>query len=266
VRHLLALVAALLLSLALALELVFLDVGQGDAVLIRSPSGQTVLYDAGEKHADALRQLIALGVERLDLVIASHAHADHIGGMADVILHYRPRFYLDNGLPHTTRTYERTLEAVLAVDAQLLEPTARRIDLGDVTLHVLPPPGIVGWGQNNNSVGVIVEYGAFRASLAGDAEPEQWAWWLANHRDFLPRVQVHKSSHHGSRNGDTLEAMRVLEPQVVVIGVAHDNRYGHPHEEALSLYAAPQIRPIPYPVDLLYTLAVVHFPSGCASS
>lgn len=82
------------------LRIHFLDVGQGDAVLVQSPTGQNVLYDAGPPGADIVGHLRRLGVESLDLAIASHGHADHIGGMADVLRAYRPRFYMDNGAPH----------------------------------------------------------------------------------------------------------------------------------------------------------------------
>ena len=80
--------------------------------------------------------------------------------------------------------------------------TARRISLGDVELQVIPPPGIPGWEQNNNSVGLIVEYGNFRLSLAGDAEQRQWTWWVENYPNQLQAVDAHKASHHGSSNGD----------------------------------------------------------------
>ena len=124
------------------LRIAFLDVGQGDAVLIESPSGQAVLYDGGPAAETALRYLEQRGVDTLDLVVASHNHADHIGGLAAVLRRYRPRFYLDNGVPATTQTYRRVLQAVEAAGSQLLEPTSRRINLGDVVLHVLPPPGL----------------------------------------------------------------------------------------------------------------------------
>ncbi|MDZ7802154.1 MAG: MBL fold metallo-hydrolase [Trueperaceae bacterium] len=224
------------LSLAAALELTFLDVGQGLSVLIRSPSGQVVLYDAGPASADVAQRLQALGVDRIDLLIASHAHSDHIGGMADVLRTFRPPNYLDNGLPHTTATFERTLQAAIDVDVALLSPERRRIGLGEATLHVVPPPGDEGMGHNANSVGLVVSYGTFRATLVGDAEPAQWAWWGSRHGDLLSDVDVHGAAHHGSRNGDTRQALARLTPAVVVISSGRDNRYGHPHAEALRRY------------------------------
>jgi competence protein ComEC len=220
----------------------FLDVGQGDAVLIRSPSGQNVLYDGGDRGVDVLGMVRRLGVERLDLVIASHNHADHIGGLPPVIRALRPRFAIDNGVPHTTRSYEQLLEAIEASGAQLLEPERRTIRLGEAEIEVVPPPGQSGWGHNNNSVGLRVRFGEFHASMFGDAEERQFAWLLENHRDLLGPVHVHKASHHASRNGDTPEAIRLLRPQVVVIGLADGNTYGHPHREALALYRSVDAR------------------------
>lgn len=215
----------------------FVDVGQGDAVVIESPSGQQVVYDGGAGAQTLRDYLAALNLEALELVIASHAHADHIGGLPAVIREYKPAYFMDNGIPATTRIYEQLLEAVEEAESRLLEPVARRISLGEVVLQVLPPPGIVSWGQNDNSVGLIVEYGAFRLSMVGDAEHEQWPWLLAEHAEHLGAVHVHKASHHGSRNGDTAAAIAQLAPEVVVISVGQGNTYGHPHPEALELYA-----------------------------
>jgi competence protein ComEC len=103
-------------------------------VLIRAPGGQVVLYDGGRYRDRALQYLQAAGVTRVDLVIASHADFDHINGLIDVVSFYRPRFFMANGVPHTTQTYAALLEAMAAAGSQLLEPTARTITLGEVSL------------------------------------------------------------------------------------------------------------------------------------
>jgi competence protein ComEC len=221
---------------AAVLELHFFDVGQGDAVLIRAPDGRAVLYDGGQDGGLLLGHLEAAGVTSLELVVASHNHADHIGGLVDVIARYRPRFALESGVPHTTRTYERFLRALAAAGSQRLEPTRRVITVGDVHLLVIPPPGDTALGHNDNSVGLRIEYGEFAATLLGDSQPAQQAWWLEHHGELLGPVAVHKSSHHGSRNGDTRALMERLRPDMVVISLGGDNRYGHPHASALALY------------------------------
>jgi competence protein ComEC len=238
----------------------FIDVGQGDAVLIQSPTGQNALYDGGENPTRVRDYLITLGISNIGIVIASHNHADHIGGLAEAVRHFRPQFYMDNAVPTTTQTYARVLEAVSAVGSQLLEPTSRQITLGDVSLTVVPPPGIPDWDQNDNSIGLMLQYGEFRFSVAGDAEPREWSWWFTHQREPLREVRVHKASHHGSNNGDTRDGLAQLSPEAIVIGVGAENRYGHPDAEALRLYA--ESGAIVYRTDLNGTIIVEAQPSG----
>jgi competence protein ComEC len=244
-RLLLALVASLLwvphtstqAPPAPPLKIHFVDVGQGDGVLIQTPSGHTVVYDAGENPNRMREYLEAAGVMEVDLAIASHNHADHVGGLPSVIRTFTPEFYMDNGVPTTTLAYTRVLEAAAEVGAQLLEPNERRISLGSVVLNIAPPPGIPAWDQNDNSIGIVLQYGSFRLSLAGDAEPREWASWLLNHGTLLGPVDVHKSSHHGSVNGDTANGIAALSPNVVIIGVGAGNPYRHPELQTLRMYA-----------------------------
>ncbi len=236
-RVLAALAISVLAAVAAALELHFVDVGQGDAVVIVAPDGRAVVYDGGPAADTLYTYLRRVGIEQVVLVIASHAHADHIGGLPAVIDAYVPAFVLDNGVPHTTRAFERYLHAVERSGAQLLTPERRTITLGEVRLHVLPSPGRPEWGHNDNSVGLVVEYGAFRATLTGDAEAQLFEWWLATVPEMLVDVQVHKASHHGSDEGDTRAALIGLRPELVVVSARAGNRYGHPHESALARYA-----------------------------
>lgn len=219
-----------------SLEVHFIDVGQGDSILIRSPSGQNVLVDGGRRDDDALAYLQSVGVASLDLVIASHADADHIGGLEEVVRYYRPRFFMDNGIAHTTQTYFGLLEAVQEAGSQVIAPTDRRVGLGDASLQVIPPPGDESLGNNDNSVGVIVSYGDFDVALTGDAEEAEFAWWQENVPQLLRPVEVYKSAHHGSPNGDSVESVTTFDPETVVISVGLDNSYGHPSPEALALY------------------------------
>lgn len=217
------------------LELRFLDVGQGDAVLLRS-GGRTALVDAGPADRIVAR-LRDLGVESIDLLVASHNHADHIGGMDAVLDSLPVRNYLDNGHPASTRIQERVLERVEGKGVTYLQPTSRTISLGAARLRVIPAPeGVTGDEQNNRSLSLLVEQGTFRALLTGDSEVELLGGLLAG--DGIPDVEVLKAAHHGSRNGVTPAWLARTRPEVVVVSLGADNSYGHPHEAALRYYCA----------------------------
>jgi competence protein ComEC len=217
-------------------EVHVLDVGQADATLIFGTGGQVVLYDTGRNRDDVPEALARIGVDALDLLVLSHQHADHIGGAAAVLGLVPVRFVLWNELPATTQVHERTIAAMAAADVETLAPVRRRIGLGEAALHVLPPTGDGSFDQDGNMVGLVIEHGAFRMVVAGDAYPVQWAAWLAEHPDLLAPVTALRASHHGSRTGDTDESLAALRPEVVIVSVGASNPYEHPHPEALARY------------------------------
>ncbi len=235
--------AALLLALASAvgaqepIRITFLDVGQGDAVLVQSPGGKTALIDAGPG-ADLAGRLRALGIGRIDLLVASHAHADHIGGMRQVIRALPVGFFMDNGLPYTTKTYLSLMRALKKhPDIVYLRAVPRTIDLDSAHIRVLPiPPGARDADeQNDASVGLVLSYGDFRAFLSGDSERDELSWWVEN--GDVPAVTLLKAPHHGSANGFTPAFLRIARPEVVVISVGQ-NDYGHPMPAAVAAYQA----------------------------
>jgi beta-lactamase superfamily II metal-dependent hydrolase len=214
-----------------ALQITFLDVGQGDAVLIRSPEGKVALVDAGPSPiAGPLHR--RYGVDTIDLAVATHPHADHIGGMAGVLQAFPVRYYMDNGEAHTTSTYGHLMEVVRRSDIVYLQATARTIELGSARITVLPPPERAA-GQNNRSIGLLLEYGEFRALLTGDSETEELDHFLAL---GVPDVTLLKAAHHGSRDAVTPAWLAASKPEVVVVTVGRGNAYGHPHPWALRYY------------------------------
>jgi competence protein ComEC len=224
---------------AQTLELRFFDVGQGDAALVVTPEGRMVLVDAGPGASPVVPYLQSHHDDTLDLIVASHNHTDHIGGMADAIAATVVRAYLDNGIPHTTATYQRTLRAVEASGAQYLQATARTITVGSARLRVLPPPSRQG-DQNNGSVGILLEYGEFRVLLTGDSEQYELGYWLQH--DSVPRVTVVKVAHHGSRNGTTAAWVEATRPQVAVISLGAGNSYGHPSPQVIEQWQSAGAR------------------------
>ena len=158
--------------------------------------------------------------------------------MASVLLTIPVKAYVDNGLPHTTVSYRRTLAAVeRAVESgrtQYYSATPRTFTVGSTTFRILPPSGVDA-SQNNNSVGVIITHGEFRSLFTGDSERKQLAHWLA--AESIPRVHVLKAAHHGGRNGFTPEWARVTSPALVLIPVGN-NSYGHPSPWVEQRWAA----------------------------
>ena len=237
------------------LQLLFLDVGQGDAAILRSPEGYTVLVDAGPSARRVIPWLEWLEVDTIDLAVASHPHADHIGGMRDVLARFAVRFYMDNGVSHTTVTYRRLMAALAASDVTYLEPVARSITAGSATIHVLPPPA--RGSLNDRSVGLIIEYGKFRALLTGDAEYAGLQHFLET---GVPRVTVLKAAHHGARNGVTPAWIAATRPEVVVVSVGARNAFGHPDPMALRYYAA--LGATVYRTDISGSIRILGRPDG----
>ena len=214
------------------IQITFLNVGQGDAVLIRTPEGSTALIDAGPDELP--NGLSNFDVEQIDLLVASHPHADHIGGMVSVMNTYPIGFYMDNGDTHTTATYRELIQTLQQrTEITYLVAESRTIQLGGAEIQVLPLLPAGSTDLNNRSVGLVVRYGSFVAFLSGDSEIEELTHWVE--QQVVPDVTLLKAPHHGSSNGFTPEFLERTQPEVVVISVGV-NTYGHPHSEAVQAY------------------------------
>ena len=214
-----------------------LDVGQGDSILIRSPEGKTALIDAGPSKNAALAILRRKGVTSLDLVVISHHHSDHYGGMDAVVRAMKPRYFLASRSGHTTTLYLKLLKTVLAEGATVIEPTARsrKIELGSLELTMFPQPPEDRKEENNNSIGLRLSYGSFSMLLTGDSEETERQWWLKHDPDLVRNCTVLKLAHHGSRNGTDARWLQYVRPELAVASLGRNNDYGHPHSETLSL-------------------------------
>ncbi|MDZ4865483.1 MAG: MBL fold metallo-hydrolase [Gemmatimonadota bacterium] len=222
---------------SIPLELHFLDVGQGDATLIKY-GNIGVLVDAG-RGDDIVLVLEDLGIDSLVAAVASHNHDDHIGGMDAVLADFPVGHYLYNGRPAENDNAE-AIEDILAEEGiDNPEPPWEPIALGDARITVFPSPlDPDDATENTSSLGVLVERGRFRALLTGDSEVEELDAWLE--AGVIPRVNVLKAAHHGARNGVTPGWLDRTRPEVVVISVGASNSYGHPDPWAMRYYRSHQ--------------------------
>jgi len=236
------------ISVCSCLTVHFLDVGQGDAVALRSPAGRWVLIDGGPRgpQGDAGRRVVVPflrnhGATQLAAIVATHAHLDHFGGLPAVLDAFDPAFVLEPGQPVPDAGYLGFLGAVEADGAQW-RPARRgdRLELDGVTIEVVSPDSAWVATQadiNEESVMLLVTYGTARLLFAGDAGiPTETH--LAGR---VGRVTVLKVGHHGSRGATSDRWLDELQPADAVISVGAKNRYGHPAPETLARLRAHDV-------------------------
>jgi competence protein ComEC len=223
------------------LTLHFLDVGQGDAALVRTPAGRWVLIDAGprDERTDAGRRVVAPFLARhrvggLAVAVLSHAHADHLGGFGSVLERYPASRMLEPAELVADSLYLGFLDEleVLGIPWQAARD-GLRFELDSVRFTVLhPDTGWSGWrlDLNEDSVMLLVEYGAFRALFSGDAGVAAEARLAGR----VGPVDLLKVGHHGSRSASGEAWLAELRPQAAIISSGNGNRYGHPHREVLE--------------------------------
>ena len=212
----------------------FIDVGQGDSILAES-GGHYLLVDAGENDqaSTVTGYLKSQGVTRLDYVIGTHPHSDHIGGLDAVISEFEVGKVILPPVEHTTRTFEDVLDAVADKGLKLTKPTpGDTYTLGDASFTIIAPNGDYGDDLNNWSVGILLENGANRFVMCGDAEAKAEADILENGIDIS--ADVLKLGHHGSRTSTSQEFLDRVNPSTAVIQCGAGNSYGHPHKETMA--------------------------------
>ncbi|MDD5306666.1 MAG: ComEC/Rec2 family competence protein [Deltaproteobacteria bacterium] len=221
------------------LEAVFIDVGQGDSALFTLPDGAVVLVDGGDEGAGLLAVLPVLderGIGAIDLLVLTHPHADHCGGLDEVLQRVAVDEIWENGETADTPAYEDFAAARDASGARVAQPKVGESRVfGDVSLEVLATAS--GFpGQNNDSIVLALRYGDVGFLLAGDAEAEEQRDLLSAHGGDLG-ADVLKVPHHGSSNFDP-GFPRAVSPRFGVISCGADNEYGHPTSEALAAYGS----------------------------
>ena len=234
------------------LEIVFLDVGQGDAAFVRFPNGKTMVVDGGERNAyfDCGEQVLLpflryMGVRRVDVVVASHSHNDHIGGLVTLLEQMEVGYFLDSGQIYDSWTAQRLRELIDERNVRYHRVAAgdSLAGLGGVAGLVLHPTtafvdadGNVPFGLNNGSVVFSLQHGAVRVLFTGDVEQETDPVILAWGARL--QAQLLKVAHHGSRTSSQPLFIEAVAPAVAVMSLGEGNKFKHPAPEVVARYAA----------------------------
>lgn len=216
----------------------FLDVGQGDSEFIQLPDGKCMLIDASTaEYAETVYdEISSIGYERIDYLVATHPHADHIGGMTDIVNAfdigeiYMPKAQTD------TRTFEHLLQSVSDKGLSIKTASAGTVIYNDDTLSIelLAPVSTDYDNLNNYSAVVRLEYGECVFLFMGDAEEQVEKELLDKYPSERLAADVIKVGHHGSSTSSSEKFVYTVKPDYAVIEVGEGNSYGHPHSESLE--------------------------------
>ncbi len=217
----------------------FLDVGQGDAIFIQSPTGAQVLIDGGPDRS-VLRELAVVMPwydRTIDVVIATHPDADHVSGLVDVLKRYDVSYILEPGVQHETPQTESMLASVATEGAHyMLARRGQVIDLGEAHLEILfPDRDVSDLETNTASVVARLVYGEVSFLFTGDA-PRSVEEYLAALDGETLQSDVLKAGHHGSHTSTAPLFVGFVAPRYAVVSRGCDNRYGHPHQEVLDVF------------------------------
>ncbi len=221
------------------LEVAFLDVGQGDATLVTAPGGNRLLIDGGLGPVvlPALNEVLPFHDRRIEVLLATHPHADHIGGLPFVLDRFEVQAVIDNDLSADTEVYRRFERSI--ADSGVEHLSGRRgmvIHLDKETVFVVLFPDrklYPGMDPDDGSIIGQVLHGETSFMFTGDAGQA-----IERYVSFLdgPKLdsEVLKAGHHGSRTSTAFEFVGWVDPDYAVISAGADNRYGHPHSEVIE--------------------------------
>lgn len=211
----------------------FIDVGQGDAILIDLNETE-VLIDGGGRGSDVSSYLEDYVDGPLEAMIATHPHADHIGGLIEVLNTFDVEMIFRNGDTSTTKTFSDFSDAIDAEEAQWVFNPRRddTISIQGLTFEVLHPVEPIVDDTNNNSIVLRLSYGDIDFLFTGDAEVEAEESMIE--AGVLSDVDILKIGHHGSRTSSSPTFLDIIKPEIAIYSAGEGNRYGHPHQETMD--------------------------------
>ncbi|BDH62974.1 hypothetical protein MTP04_31040 [Lysinibacillus sp. PLM2] len=212
----------------------FIDVGQGDSILIESPNNKTMLIDGGTKSAgdDVVQYLRSQNVTQLDYVVATHPDADHIGGLISVLNAISIENFIDSGKVHTSATFEEMLSLIQEKHIPYKVPQKDDTIPLDKELKIDVLNADENASDNNDaSIVLKVTYGEVSFLLTGDAGIEIEEEMLKS-EDVSATIL--KAGHHGSNTSSSLNFIKAVDPEATILSYGQDNAYGHPHYEVIE--------------------------------
>lgn len=214
----------------------FIDVGQGDSILIQVNS-KNLLIDSGPSASKdkLVKYLNSLKISKLDYIIATHPHEDHIGNMSYIIDNFEVLNFYAPKVNSNTKAFETMVESLVIKDLKIkvLKPNIKSIDLGENTkVDVFSPISNEYENLNNFSSIIKISYGTTSFLFTGDSEELSEKEVLMQGYDL--KSDVLKVGHHGSSSSTSKRFLDAVDPYIAVISVGKDNSYGHPSQEVLS--------------------------------
>jgi len=235
------------------LKVHFINVGQGDAILIDLQDIE-ILIDGGDRSPGIIGYLNEHVEGSLEVMVATHPHADHIGGLIAVLDAFKVDQIWHSGDTSTSKTYSDFMSRVNAEGADI--HTARlhdNIKAGELKLYVHHPANLSG-STNDNSIVLHLAFGNIDFLFTGDAEREAEGHMMMLSSVRLPEVEILKVGHHGSRTASSADFLRIISPEVAIYMAGAGNSYGHPHAETIT--ALNQIGAKIYGTDINGTIIV----------
>lgn len=223
----------------------FIDVGQGDAALIRTAQG-VILIDAGTNSSeDELKAYLdSMGVTDIEYAVFTHPHEDHIGGADMVLKNYNVKRVILPDATSTSKTFSLMMDAIEAEKCEVIEAAPdKTFQVGEVICTILAPNSTSYTETNNYSVVIRAEYGDTSVLFTGDAEVDSEAEMLERYLfKGLLDCDILKAGHHGSDTSSGQDFLNAVSPVYAVISVGEGNTYDHPKQETLTKYDAMRIQ------------------------